>query len=160
MLVGDRQRDADPLTSLYGRRSECAALDGLLDRVRGGRSAVLVLRGEAGIGKTALLDYLTERAAGLGVARCMGVQSQMELAFTGLHDLYTPMLAYLDALIESQREALSVALGLASGEPPESFLVALAALNLLAQPPRAGRCCASSTMCSGWIRPSLRCWGS
>jgi predicted ATP-dependent serine protease len=73
LLVGDRHRDADAMTSLYGRRSECAALDGLLDRVRGGRSAVLVLRGEAGIGKTALLGYLTERAAGLSVARCMGV---------------------------------------------------------------------------------------
>ena len=133
MLVGDLHRDADPLTSLYGRRAECAALDGLLARVRGGRSAVLVLRGEAGIGKTALLDYLTERAAGLGVARCMGVESEMELAFTGLHDLCAPMLSYLDALVEPQREALSVALGLASGEPPESFLVALAALNLLAQ---------------------------
>ena len=133
MLVGDLHRDADALTSLYGRRRECAALDGLLDRVRGGRSAVLVLRGQAGIGKTALLRYVTERAAGFSVARCMGVESAMELAFTGLHDLCTPMLSYLDALVEPQREALSVALGLASGEPPESFLVALAALNLLAQ---------------------------
>ncbi|MGO9157936.1 AAA family ATPase, partial [Mycobacterium sp.] len=130
--MGYRHSDADPLTSLYGRRAECAALDGLLARVRGGRSAVLVLRGEAGIGKTALLDYLTERE-GFSVARCMGVESEMELAFTGLHDLCTPMLSYLDALVKPQREALSVALGLASGEPPESFLVALAALNLLAQ---------------------------
>jgi hypothetical protein len=80
LLVGDRHRDADALTSLHGRRNECAALDGLLARVRGGRSAVLVLRGEAGIGKTALLGYLTERAAGFGVARCMGVESAMELA--------------------------------------------------------------------------------
>ena len=128
--MGDLHRDADALTSLYGRRSECAALDGLLDRVRGGRSGVLVLRGEAGIGKTALLGYLTERAAGFSVARCMGVESEMELAFTGLHDLCAPMLSCLDALDEPQREALSVALGLASGEPPESFLVALAALNL------------------------------
>ena len=133
MLVGDLHRDAEALTSLHGRRSECAALDGLLARVRGGRSAVLVLRGEAGIGKTALLGYLTGRAAGFGVARCMGVESEMELAFTGLHDLCAPMLSYLDALVEPQRGALSVALGLASGEPPESFLVALAALNLLAQ---------------------------
>jgi DNA-binding CsgD family transcriptional regulator len=133
LLVGDRDRDADALTTLHGRRRECAALDGLLDRVRGGRSAVLVLRGEAGIGKTALLRYLTERAAGFSVARCMGVESEMELAFTGLHDLCTPMLSHLDALAEPQREALSVALGLASGEPPEPFLVALAALNLLAQ---------------------------
>ena len=133
MLVGDRHRDGVPLTSLCGRRSECATLDGLLDRVRGGRSGVLVLRGEAGIGKTALLGYLTEQAEGFSVARCMGVESDMELAFTGLHDLCTPMLSYFDALDEPQREALSVALGLASGEPPESFLVALAALNLLAQ---------------------------
>ena len=94
---------------------------------------MLVLRGEAGIGKTALLRYVTDRAAGFSVARCMGVESEMELAFTGLHDLCTPMLSCLDALIEPQREALSVALGLASGERPESFLVALAALNLLAQ---------------------------
>ena len=133
MLVGDRHRDGNSLTSLHGRRNECAALDGLLDRVRGGRSAVLVLRGEAGIGKTALLRYVTDRAAGFSVARCMGVESEMELAFTGLHDLCTPMLSCLDALIEPQREALSVAIGLASGERPESFLVALAALNLLAQ---------------------------
>ncbi|HEY1441325.1 MAG TPA: AAA family ATPase, partial [Mycobacterium sp.] len=131
--MGDRHRDGDALTSLCGRRSECAALDGLLDQVRGGRSAVMVLRGEPGIGKTALLNYVTDRAAGFSVARCMGVESEMELAFTGLHDLCTPMLSCLDALIDPQREALSVALGLASGEAPESFLVALAALNLLAQ---------------------------
>ena len=116
--MGDRHRDGNALTSLHGRRNECAALDGLLDRVRGGRSAVLVLRGEAGIGKTALLRYVTDRAAGFSVARCMGVESEMELAFTGLHDLCTPMLSCLDALIEPQREALSVAMGLASGERP------------------------------------------
>ena len=94
---------------------------------------MLVLRGEAGIGKTALLRYVTDRAAGFRVARCMGVESEMELAFAGLHDLCTPLLSCLDELVEPQREALSVALGLASGEPPEPFLVALAALNLLAQ---------------------------
>ena len=131
--MGDRHRDGNSLTSLYGRRRECAALDGLLDRVRGGRSGVLVLRGEAGIGKTALLGYLTEQAEGFRVAQCMGVESEMELAFTGLDDLCTPMLSDFDALDGPQREALSAALGLASGEPPESFLVALAALNLLTQ---------------------------
>ena len=98
--MGDLHRDAEALTSLHGRRSECAALDGLLAGVRGGRSGVLVLRGEAGIGKTALLGYLTERAEGFRVARCMGVESDMELAFTGLHDLCAPMLSYLDALDE------------------------------------------------------------
>ncbi len=133
MRVGDRHHDAAGLSSLYGRQTECAALDGLLDRVRGGRSAVLVLRGEAGIGKTALVRYVTERAAGFSVARCIGVESEMELAFAGLHDLCAPMLSCLDALVEPQREALGVALGLASGERPETFQVALAALNLLAQ---------------------------
>ena len=121
MLVGDLHRDADPLTSLHGRRSECAALDGLLARVRGGRSGVLVLRGEAGIGKTALLGYLTERAAGFRVARCMGVESEMELAFTGLHDLCAPMLSYLDALEEPQRAALSVAWGWRRGSARSRF---------------------------------------
>ena len=133
MRVDDRHRDAAPMSPLYGRQAECAALDGLLHRVRGGRSAVLVLRGEAGIGKTALLRYVTDQAAGFSVTRCTGVESEMELAFAGLHDLCTPMLSGRDALIAPQREALNVALGLASGERPETFLVALAALNLLAQ---------------------------
>jgi DNA-binding CsgD family transcriptional regulator len=133
LLVSDRHRDGNSLTSLSGRRTECEALDGLLDQVRGGRSAVMVLRGEAGIGKTALLRYVTDRASGLTVARCMGVESDMELAFTGLHDLCAPMLSCLKALVEPQRAALSVALGLASGERPEPFLVALAALNLFSQ---------------------------
>ncbi len=136
MRVGDRHHDAAglaPSSSLHGRQTECAALDGVLHRVRGGRSAVLVLRGEAGIGKTALLRYVTDQAAGFTVARCMGVESEMELAFSGLHDLCAPLLSCLDALIEPQRKALSVALGLASGERPETFQVALAALNLLAQ---------------------------
>ena len=133
MLVGDRHHDKRSLTSLSGRRSECAALDRLLDQVRGGHSAVMVLRGEAGIGKTALLRYVTDQAAGFTLAWCMGVESDMELAFAGLHDLCGPLLSCLDGLIEPQREALSVALGLRSGERPEPFLVALAALNLLAQ---------------------------
>jgi DNA-binding CsgD family transcriptional regulator len=130
-LVGGRG-DRDPASSLHGRQTECAALDGLLERVRGGRSAVLVLRGEAGIGKTALLRYVTNRAADFRVVRCTGVESEMELAFTGLHDLCMPIWSCLGALIEPQREALSVALGHASGQRPDPFMVALAALNLLA----------------------------
>jgi hypothetical protein len=133
LLVSDGHRDGDSSTPLSGRRTECAALDGLLDQLRGGRSAVLVLRGEPGIGKTALLRYVTDQATGFSVARCGGVESDMELAFTGLHDLCAPLLPCLDALIEPQRQALSVALGLASGERPEPFLVALSALNLFAQ---------------------------
>jgi ABC-type transport system involved in cytochrome c biogenesis ATPase subunit len=74
LLVSDGYHDRNSSTSLSGRRSECAALDALLDQVRGGRSAVLVMRGEAGIGKTALLRYVTDRAAGFTVARCMGVE--------------------------------------------------------------------------------------
>ena len=80
MRVSDRHHDAASQSSLYGRQTECAALDGLLDRVRGGRSAVLVLRGEAGIGKTALLRDLTDHAGGFAVVRCVGVDSDMELA--------------------------------------------------------------------------------
>ncbi|MBV8349141.1 MAG: ATP-binding protein, partial [Mycolicibacterium sp.] len=131
--MGDCRLNRGPSTSLCGRRSECATLDGLLDRVRGGRSAVVVVRGEPGIGKTALLGYVTDRAVGFTIARCVGVESEMELAFAGLRDLCMPMLSGLDALVEPQRQALTVALGLASGDRPEPFLVALAALSLLAE---------------------------
>ncbi len=77
---------------LRGRRNECAALDRLLSRIRLGESSVLVLRGEAGIGKTALLEYAAEQATGCRVARAAGVQAEMELAFAGLHHLCAPML--------------------------------------------------------------------
>jgi hypothetical protein len=133
LLVVDRRRHSGQFESLLGRRRECAMLDGLLDRVRGGRSGVVVLRGEPGVGKTALLSYLTGRAAGFTVARCAGIESEMELAFAGLHDLCAPMLDGLDSLVEPQQRALSVALGLASGDRPDPFLVALAALSLLAE---------------------------
>jgi DNA-binding CsgD family transcriptional regulator len=117
---------------LRGRGSECAAVDGLLDGVRGGRSAVLVMRGEPGIGKTALLRYLVGEASGFRVVRCVGVESEMELAFAGLHELCAPMLGRLRVLAEPQRRALSVAFGLASGDNLDRFLVALAVLSLLA----------------------------
>jgi DNA-binding CsgD family transcriptional regulator len=117
---------------LYGRDRERAALDAYLDRVRGGRSAVLLLRGEAGIGKTALLDYLVESGSGLTLIRSTGVESAMELPFTGLHDVCSPILDGLGSLPEPQQHALSVALGRATGESPDKFLVALGALGLLA----------------------------
>jgi hypothetical protein len=107
--------------------------DELLDRVCGGRSAVVVLRGEPEIGKTALLGYLTGRAAGFTVARCAGIESEMELAFAGLHDLCAPTLDWLDSLVAPQRGALRVALGFASGDRPDPFLAAVAALSLLAE---------------------------
>jgi len=121
------------MATLQGRRSECVAMDRLLDTVRGGRSAVLVVRGEAGIGKTALLQYLVERASEFVVNRATGVESEMELPFAGLHELCAPMLGRLGLLAEPQRQALSVALGLVSGESPDRFLVALAALGLVSE---------------------------
>jgi len=116
-----------------GRTSECEALDRLLENVRGGQSAVLVIRGEAGVGKTALLRYAARRASGFRVAHIAGVEAEMELPFAGLHQLCRPMLGQLSALPDPQRNALSVALGLSSGDAPDRFLVALAALSLLSE---------------------------
>jgi len=118
---------------LIGRRSECTTLDRLLAGVRAGQSRVLVVQGEAGIGKTALLDYLRDRASGCRIARAAGVQSEMELPFAGLHQLCAPMLGDLERLPSPQRDALRVAFGLQAGDTPDQFLVALAALSLLAE---------------------------
>jgi DNA-binding CsgD family transcriptional regulator len=104
-----------------------------VDEVRAGQSRVLVLRGEAGVGKTALLDYLQERASGCRVVRAAGVESEMEIAFAGLHQLCAPMLASLARLPGPQREALSTAFGLSAGDAPDRFLVGLAALGLLSE---------------------------
>src|SRR3954447_13288674 len=116
---------------LLGRAGEREQLDRRVGRVRDGRSAVLVVRGEAGVGKSALLRDCTRRASGFRVAKLAGVESEMELPFAGLHQLCAPMLGRLDALPEPQQAALCVALGLASGAAPDRFLVALAALSLL-----------------------------
>ncbi|NEM06184.1 helix-turn-helix transcriptional regulator [Geodermatophilus normandii] len=113
------------------RSRERAALDRLVQDARDGRSAVLVLRGEAGVGKTALLRHTARRATGFRVAEIAGVEAEMELPFAGLHQLCAPMLDRLDALPGHQQSALGVALGLAAGEAPDRFLVALAALGLL-----------------------------
>jgi DNA-binding CsgD family transcriptional regulator len=118
---------------LLGRARERQLLDRLLESVRGGQSAVVVVRGEPGVGKTALLAHCAERAADLHVARIAGVESEMGLPFAGLHQLCAPMLGRLDALPEPQREALRVALGLSFGAAPDRFLIALAALSLLAE---------------------------
>ena len=108
-------------------------LDRQLQRVRAGESSVLVLRGEAGVGKTALLEYVAERASGCRIARAAGVESEMELAFAGLHQLCAPMLDRLDRLPGPQRDALRVAFGLEDGDAPDRFLVGLAVLSLLAE---------------------------
>jgi DNA-binding CsgD family transcriptional regulator len=118
---------------LRDRRVECTALDQLIAAVRAGKSQALVLRGEPGVGKSALLDYLVERASGCQVARAAGVQSEMELAFAGLHQLCAPMLDRADRLPAPQREALRTALGISDQFPPDRFLVGLAVLSLLAE---------------------------
>src|ERR1700748_1337414 len=122
-----------PQRGLLGRRSESATLDRLLDVVRAGESRALVIRGDPGVGKTALLEYVVGRAAGCRVAQAAGVQAEMELAFAGLHQLCTPMLDRLERLPGPQRAALGTAFGLRRGEPPDRFLVALAVLGLMSE---------------------------
>ena len=122
-----------PPPRLLGRTGELGILDQLLGDVRSGQSAVLVVRGEPGIGKTALLRHLIRQASGFHVVRAAGVESEMELAFAGLHQLCAPMLGRLDSLAEPQRRGLGVAFGLASGHNPDRFLVALGTLSLMAE---------------------------
>src|ERR1700720_3078285 len=118
---------------LTGRRSECERLDRLIEAVRAGESRALVVRGEPGVGKTALFDYVADHASGCVVARAAGVQSEMELAFAGVHQLCAPMLHHLERLPVPQRDALATALGISSGAAPDRFLVGLAVLGLLAE---------------------------
>jgi DNA-binding CsgD family transcriptional regulator len=118
---------------LRGRRDECAALDALLAGVRVGRSGVLVLRGEAGIGKTALLRYLIESASDFTVARAVGVESEMELPFASLHQLSGPMLDRLERLPAPQREALEIVFAMRAGAAPDRFLVGLGVLSLFSE---------------------------
>src|SRR3954447_5188059 len=119
--------------SLLGRAAECQVLDRLLEEVRAGRSAVLVLRGEAGVGKTALLRYCAQQASGFRVASVAGVESDMELPFAALQQLCASLLGRSDTLPVHQQTALRVAFGLSSGDAPDRFVVALAALSLLAE---------------------------
>ena len=117
--------------SLLGRANECALLDDLVGDVRRGASRSLVLRGEAGIGKTALLEYLVESASDLTLARAAGVESEMELAFASLHQLCGPLLDRLERLPGPQRDALRIVFGLTAGPAPDRFLVGLAVLSLV-----------------------------
>src|SRR6266478_4720416 len=118
-------------TALTGRRSERDVLDRLSEALGAGESRALVLRGEPGVGKTALLEYLVEQAPGFRVVRTAGVQSEMELAYAGLHQLLASMLDRLDGLPVPQSEALRTVFGLASGRAPDRFFVGLAVLSLL-----------------------------
>ena len=121
--------------SLTDRLSERDTLDQLIEAVRSGESRALVMRGDAGMGKTVLLDYLGGRAsdAGCRLAHVLGVQSEMELAFAGLHQLCGPMLSRAERLPVPQQDALRIAFGLAEGPPPDLFFVGLAVLNLLTE---------------------------
>jgi predicted ATPase len=116
---------------LLDRAPETAALEGVLAAARDGLSGVLVLRGEAGVGKTALLEWAVGQARDLQVARVAGVQAEMGLGFAGLHQLLIPFLGGLDGLPGPQRQALGSAFGLVDGPAPDRFLVGLAALTLL-----------------------------
>jgi DNA-binding CsgD family transcriptional regulator len=119
--------------TLVGRRAECEFLDTVLADARAGRSRVVVLRGEAGSGKTALLDFVAGRDAGWQVATAVGIELEMELAYSGLHQLCSPMLDHLDRLPTPQRGALATVFGHEPGPAPDRFLVGLATLTLLAE---------------------------
>ena len=120
----------DAETRLRGRRAEREALDRLIANARAGTSGTLVLRGDAGVGKTALLEYLAAHASGSRVVRAAGVESEMELAFAALHQLCMPFVDRLDGLPDPQRDALRSAFGLRTGDAPDRFLVGLAVLSL------------------------------
>ena len=118
---------------MVDRRHECEVLDRLIADVRSGTSRVIVLRGEAGVGKSALVGHLSSRVTDCRVARAVGVESEMELAYSGLHQICARMLDRLDRLPVPQREALEAVFGLSVGPAPERFLVGLATLTLFAE---------------------------
>src|SRR5580700_3803577 len=130
--MGMRTRP-EPKPALLDRQQERAALDRLLRDLRSGRGSALVVRGEAGVGKSALLEYVAGAAADMRVARAVGVESEMELAFAGVHLLCVPLLDRLEGLPGPQRDALGVAFGLRDGGAPNRFMVALAVLTLLSE---------------------------
>src|SRR5215469_8440372 len=116
---------------LVDRAVEAEAIDRLLTAARDGLSGVLVLRGEPGIGKTALLDHAIAQAGDMQMAQVTGVESEMDLGFAGLHQLLIPFLGGLEQLPVPQREALGSAFGMTAGPPADRFLVGLAALTLI-----------------------------
>ncbi len=124
---------AESAAGLLGRRAECQTLDRLVADVAAGSSRALVLRGEAGVGKSALLAYLSGRTAGWRTTSAAGVESETELAYSGLHRLCAPLLRFLPKLPTPQRDALTTVFGMRPGSAPDRFLVSLATLTLLAQ---------------------------
>ena len=137
MRVTSTYADGGPDTAmravgLIGRHAETRALTDLVDDVRAGQSRVFVVRGECGMGKTALLDWVVDHAGDCQVLRAAGVEAEMELAFAGLHQLLAPLLSRLDELPSPQRDALQLAFGFDAGTAPDRFFIALAVLGLLA----------------------------
>ena len=132
-VYSDSAPRAGAAHGLIGRQRECARLSDLLTRIREGSSEALALVGEAGIGKSALLSYVVEHSRGLNIIGVVGVESEMELAYAGVHQLCAPLLKHLDSIPEPQREALSTAFGLSTGRAPDRFLVGLAVLSLLSE---------------------------
>ena len=118
---------------LVGRREERRALGDVLEAVRAGRSKALVVSGEAGIGKTVLLDELAHNASGVEVIRITGVESEIEFTYSGIHQLCRSLSRHIGTLASPQREALCTAVGERDGPTPDPFLVGLAVLNLLAE---------------------------
>jgi DNA-binding CsgD family transcriptional regulator len=131
-LMAEDSRLRGRASGLMDRRGERAVLDQFVGAVRAGGSRVLVVRGEPGVGKSALLDYLAGHAPGCRVVRAAGMESEMELAFAGLHQLLAPLLD-LDRLPGPQRDALRTAFGLSAGPVPDRFLVGLAVLGVLSE---------------------------
>src|SRR3954470_19322346 len=124
--------------AMRGRRTECETLDHLLESVRAGQSGALVVRGQPGIGKTALLEYAIDAASDLSVVRAAAVESEIELPFAGLHQLCVPLLDRLACLPAPQRDALETVFGLSTGSPPDRFFVGLAVLSLISEAAGAG----------------------
>src|SRR5438067_424469 len=130
--MGMRRRP-EPMPTLLNRETERAVLDDLLADLRSGRGRALVVRGDAGVGKSALLEYMAGAAADMRVGRAAGAESEMELAFASLHQLCAPRVDRLEVLPGPQREALQIAFGLRTGTAPDRFMDGLAVLTLLAE---------------------------
>src|SRR5271155_3995214 len=131
-----RTLTSSPGAQLLGRERERVALGGLLKAASEGGGGVLVVHGEPGVGKTALLDWTVEQARQLRVLRTVGVEGEMELPFAALQQLCSPILDRAERLPDTQRDALSVAFGLSAGQTPNPFLVGLAAVGVLSEASR------------------------
>ena len=144
---------------LIDRQAECGKLDRLVEAVRAGESRAIVVSGDPGVGKTALLEHLSRQASGCRLARIAGVQSEMELPFAALHQLCAPMLDKLPGLPNPQRDALEIAFGMSSGSAPDRFLVGLAVLGLLSEVAEdQPLVCVWSMTSSGSTAPPRKSW--